>query len=59
MNPTSEMGTSCNRLLVHFVIPLGQTDQMRQLWYIRYIPQFAIVYQLYTTARAFDVTHAK
>ena len=58
MNPTSEMGTSRNGLLMHSVIPLGQTDQIRQLWYIN-IPQFAMVYQLYTTARAFDVAHAK
>ena len=59
MNPTSEMGTSRNGLLIHSVIPLGQIDQIRQLWYIRYIPQFAMVYQLYTTVRAFDVAHAK
>ena len=59
MNPTSEMGTSRNGLLIHSVIPLGQKDQIRQLWYIRYIPQFAMVYQLCTTARAFDVVHAK
>ena len=44
---------------MHFVIPIGQTDQIRQLWYISYIPQFAMVYQLYTTARAFEVAHAK
>ena len=53
------MGTSRNGLLIRSVIPLGQTDQIRQLWYIRYIPRFAMVYQLYTTARAFDVAHAK
>ena len=59
------MGTSRNGLLIHSVIPLGQTDQIRQLWYIRYIPWFptwfpmVLVYQLYTTARAFDVAHAK
>ena len=59
MNPTSEMGTSRNGLLMHSIISLGQTYQIRQLWYIRYIPQFAMIYQLYTTARAFDVAHAK
>ena len=53
------MGISRNGLLMHSIIPLEQTDQIRQLWYIRYIPQFAIVYQLYTTAQAFDVAHAK
>ena len=53
------MGTSRNGLLIHSVIPLRQTDQIRQLWYIRYIPRFAMVYQLYTTAQAFDVTHKK
>ena len=59
MNPTSEMGTSHNGLLMHSVFPLGQTDQIRQLWHIRYILRFAMVYQLYTTARAFDVAYAK
>ena len=53
------MGISRNGLLIHSMIPLGQTDQIRQLWYIRYIPWFPMVYQLYTTAQAFDVTHAK
>ena len=53
------MGTSHIGLLIHSVIPLGQTDQIRQLWYIRYIPRFAMVYQLYATAQAFDVAHAK
>ena len=53
------MGTSCNRLLIHSIIPLGQTDQIGQLWYIRYIQRFAMVYQLYTIAQAFDVAHAK
>ena len=53
------MGTSRNGLLIHSVIPIGQTDQIRQLWYIRYTPQFTMVYQLYTTARAFKVVHVK
>ena len=30
------MVTSRNGLLLHSVIPLGQTDQIKQLWYIRY-----------------------
>ena len=37
------MGTSCNGLLMHSVIPLGHTDRIRQLWYIRYIPRLAMV----------------
>ena len=48
MNSISETGTSRKELLIHFVIPLGLTDQIRQLWYVRYIPQFAVAYQLYT-----------
>ena len=40
------MVTSRNGLLIHSVIPLGQTDQIRQLWYIRYIPRFAMVYRI-------------
>ena len=55
----SEIGTSLNGLLIHSVIPLGQTDQIRQLRYIRYTRRFAMVYQLYTTAQAFDFAHAK
>ena len=34
MNPTSEIGTSRNGLVIYSIIPLGQTDQIRQLWYI-------------------------
>ena len=44
------MGMSRNKSFTYFVIPLGQTDQIRQLWYIRYIPRFSMVYQLFTTA---------
>ena len=37
-------------LLMHSIIPFMHTDQIRQLWYIRYKPRFGMVYQLCTIA---------
>ena len=64
MNPTSETRMSRTRLFIHFVIllrvdrPYMATMVYRGIFLI-YVPQFVMVYQLYTTARGFDVTHAK
>ena len=58
MHPTSKTRMSRIRLFIQSLI--SRTGQyiahIRQLWFIKYIPQFAM---LYTTARGFDVAHAK
>ena len=48
-----------NRFIIHFVISLKADRPYKATVVYSDIPRQTVVYQLYTTARGFDVTHAK
>ena len=53
------MRMSRNGFIIHFVISLKPDRPYKATVVYSDIPRQTVVYQLYTTARGFDVAHAK
>ena len=53
------MRMSRNGFIIHFVISLKPDRSYKATVVYSDIPRQTVVYQLYTTARGFDVAHAK